>query len=117
MGSYFLKIRQSRPEAAGAEVIVNDYLRALTLSYKPEYRHLGVNESLLQELAITTGGQYQPRPEQFVRRQPGETVAVRQRLWPWLLAAAVLLFVADVALRRLDLAGYRVFHHEAQRYG
>ena len=28
----------------------------------------------------------------------------RCRLWPYLAAAAVLLFVLDVALRRIDLA-------------
>ena len=47
----------------------------------------------------------------------GESVPVRKRLWPWLLGAALLLFVLDVALRRLDLAGRGWFHEEGRRYG
>jgi uncharacterized membrane protein/uncharacterized protein YegL len=116
-GSYLLKIRQSRVDETGKEEVINDYTRAVTVSYKPEYRHLAVNETYLKELAASTGGKYQPSVEELFRVEPGESVPVRQRLWPWLLGAALLLFVVDVALRRLDLAGYRVFSDRPQRYG
>jgi uncharacterized membrane protein len=118
MGSYLLRIRQSRTEAGnGQEEVVNDYPRAVTVSYKPEYRHLSVNEAFLRELARATGGKYQPTVEEIFKVEPTERVSVRRRLWPWLLGAALLLFVVDVALRRLDLAAYRVFSERAQRYG
>jgi len=96
---------------------MNDYTRAVTVSYKPEYRHLAVNEVYLKELAASTGGRYQPTVEELFKVESNESVPVRQRLWPWLLGAALVLFVVDVALRRLDLAGYRVFSERPQRYG
>jgi hypothetical protein len=97
--------------------VVNDYTRAVTMSYKPEYRHLAVNEAYLKELASSTGGKYQPTVEELLKVEPNESVPVRRRVWPWLLGAALLLFVVDVALRRFDLAGYRVFSERPQRYG
>ena len=116
-GSYLLKIRQSRLNETGAEEVINDYTRAVTVSYRPEYRHLAVNEAYLKEMASSTGGKFQPAVEELFKVEPGESVPVRRRLWPWLLGAALLLFVVDVALRRLDLAGYRVFSDKPQRYG
>jgi uncharacterized membrane protein len=117
MGSYLLRIRQTRVADGGEEQIVNDYTRAVTVSYKPEYRHLSLNEPYLKELAASTGGKYLPTMEELFKVEPHEGVPVRQRLWPWLLGAALLLFVLDVALRRLDLAGRGVFSDRAQRYG
>ena len=99
------------------EETVADYTRAVTISYKPEYRHLSLNESFLRELARSTGGKYSPTMEELFRVVPDEAVPVRKRLWPWLLGTALLLFVIDVALRRLDLAGYRLFESRPQRYG
>jgi uncharacterized membrane protein len=117
VGSYVLKIRQSKEDPGGKEEVVADYTRAVTVSYKPEYRHLSLNEPFLKELSRATGGQYNPALADVFRVGPDEAVSVRKRLWPWLLSTALLLFVLDVALRRLDLAGYRLFGLRAQRYG
>ena len=117
MGSYLLKIRQTRVGDEGKEETVNDYTRAVTVSYKPEYRHLSMNEAFLKELASATGGKYQPSVEDLLKVAPEERVSVRRRLWPWLLGAALILFVVDVALRRLDLAGRGLFRETPQRYG
>ena len=117
MGSYVLKIRQVRDGEDGKEEVVSDYTRAVTISYKPEYRHLSLNENFLRELASSTGGKYNPTMEELFRVTPEDAVPVRKRLWPWLLGAALFLFVVDVALRRLDLAGYRLFESRPQRYG
>jgi uncharacterized membrane protein len=117
MGSYLFKIRQARDGENGQEETVADYTRAVTISYKPEYRHLSLNENFLRELARSTGGKYSPAMEELFRVLPEEAVPVRKRLWPWLLGTALLLFVMDVALRRLDLAGYRLFESRPQRYG
>jgi hypothetical protein len=117
MGSYLLRIRQTRVTGGSEEQIISEYTRAVTVSYKPEYRHLSLNEPYLKELAASTGGKYQPTIEEMFKVEPGEGVPVRKRLWPWLLGAALLLFVLDVALRRLDLAGRGVFSDRAQRYG
>jgi Ca-activated chloride channel family protein len=115
IGSYVLKVRQSRDGAEGKEEVVSDYVRAITISYKPEYRHLSPNEPLLHALADVSGGKYNATPAQVFAVENGESVAVRKRLWPWLVAIALVLFIADVALRRLDLGGFGGF--KGQRYG
>ena len=97
--------------------LISDYTRAVTVSYKPEYRHLSLNEPFLKEISAATGGQYSPSMDDLFKVTPAESVPVRKRLWPWLFSIALLLFLLDVALRRLDLAGYRLFNLRPQRYG
>ncbi|MBX7257428.1 MAG: VWA domain-containing protein [Candidatus Hydrogenedentes bacterium] len=121
VGSYLFKIRQAQAVyESGGDVpgmqTYSDFTRGITVSYKPEYRHLGTNEPFLKELATVGGGTFNPAVEDLFAVGPDEFVFVRQRLWPWLLLVAVLLFVIDVAVRRLDLAGWRVFK-SPQRYG
>jgi len=111
-GSYLFRIQQRQPNADGAFA---NYTRGFTISYRPEYRHLTTNEAFLERLATVTGGAYDPTPE-MLASGGDRTVAVRQRIWPWLLAAALLLFLIDVALRRLDLAGWRI-GGGVERYG
>jgi hypothetical protein len=89
----------------------------LTISYAPEYRHLGSNTNLLTELAQVTGGTFQPTPEEVLALGEDESIAIRKTLWPGLLMAALILFVLDVALRRLDLAGRGLFKDKTHRYG
>jgi Ca-activated chloride channel homolog len=55
----------------------------------------------LQSIAQSSGGTFRPEPEAVFA--PDERFAQQAvPLWPYLLIAAVLLFVADVALRRID---------------
>ncbi|GMW01676.1 MAG: hypothetical protein AMXMBFR84_28130 [Candidatus Hydrogenedentota bacterium] len=119
-GSYLLKLRQTRmvtnETGEQEEQVVSDFTRGITVSYKPEYRHLSTNESFLRQLAEVTGGTYNPTVEEVFRVAPEEAVVVRRRIAPWLLLAAVMIFVLDVALRRFDLAGLRLFG-PPQRYG
>lgn len=114
-GSYLFKIRQTIGEGEAAQTYA-DFTRGLTISYKPEYRHLATNTEFLTELATSTGGTFDAGLDEIMAVAPEEAIRVRWQLWPWLLLAALLLFVADVAVRRLDLAGYRVLGGDA-RYG
>lgn len=117
-GSYLLKVRQTYQNSDDEEEqVFADYTRALTISYKPEYRHLSTNEELLQELATVTGGKYQPTVEDLFRVNESDRAVIRKRMWPWLLTIALILFLLDVALRRLDLAGRGPFKAAPQRYG
>ncbi len=117
-GSYLFKIRQTLPETdASVEVEVHaDYTRGMTISYKPEYRRLTTDDSFLRELAVLTGGQLDPEISEILAVTKDDAVPLRKRLWPWLLLAALLLFVIDVALRRLDLAGHGLLG-QPSRYG
>jgi uncharacterized membrane protein len=110
-GSYLFKIRQE-----SGEETYSDFTRGLTISYKPEYRHLATNTEFLTEMAAATGGKLNPTLDEIMAVSPEEAVRVRTQIWPWLLIAALLLFVADVAVRRFDLAGVRLLGGD-QRYG
>jgi hypothetical protein len=114
-GSYLFKIRQQKGTGEGAEAY-SDFTRGLTISYKPEYRHLATNTEFLTEMAAATGGKLNPTLDEIMTVSPEEAVRVRTQVWPWLLIAALLLFVADVAVRRFDLAGVRLLGGD-QRYG
>jgi Mg-chelatase subunit ChlD len=97
-GAYFLNITQT--DANGA--ILGARPAGFVIPYSPEYRDLRANPELLGQVARETGGQVLGEaravfaPDRRVQGQPRE-------LWPWLLALAALLFVFDVAARRLRL--------------
>ena len=114
-GSYLFKIRQAAGEGDDAATY-SDFTRGLSISYKPEYRHLATNTEFLTALAVSTGGKFNATLDEIMTVRPEEAVRVRMQIWPWLLIAALLLFVADVAVRRLDLAGYRILGGDG-RYG
>jgi len=69
------------------------------IDYPDELRLPPAND-LLRRVAETTGGVFRPEPAS-VFAPDGRTVHRVAPLWTWLLLAALLLFVADVALRRL----------------
>ncbi|MDR3639225.1 MAG: VWA domain-containing protein [Isosphaeraceae bacterium] len=76
--------------------------RGLAVGYSDELRLRPTNQELLQSIARASGGQYDPKPEAIFA--PTDQTALRATpLWPFLLMAAALLFVIDVALRRIDL--------------
>ena len=75
--------------------------RGISVGYPDELRMLPTNVSILQQIADVSGGRYDTAPytvadaDERTARQP-------LPLWPWLLMAALLLFIVDVALRRLE---------------
>jgi len=60
------------------------------------------NEDLLRSIAQSTGGRYDPQAAE-VFASAKNTVPQTTQLWPYLLTLVVLLFVLDVALKRIDL--------------
>lgn len=73
--------------------------RSLTYPWPDEYRVLPPDTRLLQALSARTGGSFEPKAEDiFADRGDGGRVATP--LWPWLVAAALLLFMLDVLVRR-----------------
>ena len=73
--------------------------RSLTYPWPDEYRVLPPNTRLLQALSERTGGGFEPKAEDiFSDRGDGGLVA--KPLWPWLAAAALLLFLLDILVRR-----------------
>jgi Ca-activated chloride channel family protein len=76
--------------------------RGLAVGYPDELRLKPVNHDVLRSVARVTGGRYEPAPE-AVFAPPARSVPRATPLWPYLVAASALLFVLDVALRRIDL--------------
>jgi hypothetical protein len=77
--------------------------RGLAVGYPDELRLRPTNTDLLQSLAQLTGGQFDPKPEAVFATTDRQALRATP-LWPYLIAAAALLFVADVALRRIDFS-------------
>jgi len=97
-GAYHLELAQSK---LGQTIYRQS--RGLVLGYPDELRLRTTNEELLKSLATSTGGTYDLEPDEVFA--PTELTASRATpLWPVLAALAVILFVIDVALRRIDFS-------------
>ena len=95
-GAYLLDLTV-REGAAPAQ----KYSRGLFVGYPDELQLKPTNDALLRRIATISGGQFNPRPEQVF--QPLGSASSVRPLWPYLLSAALLLLLLDVALRRIDL--------------
>ncbi len=69
-------------------------------TYQEEFSFLPPDPALAQEVAEVTGGRVDPPPDSFF-----DAVATRGKndvaIWPWLVGLALVLFLVDVASRRL----------------
>ena len=72
-------------------------------TYQEEFSFLPADPSLAQEVAEITGGRVNPSADAYFDAAParGDT---ELPIWPWLVALALALFLADVAARRLRLS-------------
>ena len=95
-GSYHMEISVKQNDQ-----VVYRQSRGIMRGYSDELRIRPTNEELLREIANVSEGQFNPPVADLF--QPGETRAFRPTpLWPYLLTAAAILLLFDVALRRVD---------------
>jgi hypothetical protein len=113
-GAYHMNMTQ---KTSGGTVL-HQQTRGLIVGYPDELRLRPTNDEMLKTLASVTGGRFNPSPEELFLTDPtpadrqslGQQVSTAftaQRttpLWPQLVTAAMLLFLFDVALRRIDLS-------------
>ena len=98
-GAYHLDLAQTRSDGTTQRTS-----RGVSVGYADELRLLPTAEATLERIAKVSGGRYDASPEAVV--EPDESDAREPvPLWPWLLMTAMSLFVADVALRRIELGG------------
>ena len=96
VGPYFLNVMQKQ----GGEV-VNTQVTGTVVSYPQEYLVHNADEALLTQLAVVSGGKFNPSAEDAFR-PPEEQVALRIHLWRPFLITALFLLLVDIALRRVD---------------
>ncbi len=104
-GSYLVNVQalgQDSASKTGGDVALTQMIGAVQ-NYSPEYRQLGTNTALLDEVANLTGGQTLTKPEQAFLNNLTRTTR-SQDLWPWLLLLAILLFPLDVGVRRITFS-------------
>ena len=76
------------------------YTSAVTVPFSPEYRALSTNDVLLKEICDVTGGKVINQDDDVFRRDfPPESFYTD--VWQWAIAAAAVLFLFDVFLRRV----------------
>ncbi|UCH47042.1 MAG: VWA domain-containing protein [Betaproteobacteria bacterium] len=73
--------------------------RTLSYTWTDEYRPLPPNNALLRELSERTGGVFAARAED-VFADYDDSQLVPRPLWYWFVAAALLLFLLDILIRR-----------------
>src|SRR2546428_9076699 len=87
-----------------AERVVGSQLAGLVVPYAQELRDLGVDETVLRELAELTGGSSLQEPaDSFLKARRRSRIAVE--IWPWLVGFVALMLVPDIALRRVGPGG------------
>ncbi len=97
VGPYFVNIMQKR-----SGEIVNTQVTGTVVSYPDEYLVHNADETGLKQLASVSGGRFNLPPEDTFR-SPEQPVVLRIHLWRPFLIVALLLLLADIALRRIDL--------------
>ena len=97
-GPYLVNVH--RGEAAPNGPAPPSQTVSLVVPYSPEFRTLGPNLPLLTRLAEGTGGKIQNDAAQIYRDAPSWVVGVKD-IGPPLLLWAALLFLFDIAVRRL----------------
>jgi hypothetical protein len=97
-GTYHLELSQ---QSAGQTTFRQT--RGLVVGYPDELRLRPTNEPLLKKVAEVSGGNYNPAARE-VFQPDGRSVLRAEPLWPYLLSLVAVLFVIDVALRRIDFS-------------
>lgn len=118
-GRYLANLATAKPGAYHMEIAVihKDQVlyrqsRGMTVGYSDELRIRPTNEELLRTVAASTGGTFSPDPYELFQ-DDGRTATRPTPLNTVLLTAAALLFVFDVALRRIDFSLHWPFRRTA----
>jgi len=69
--------------------------------YRPEEEMMeyGSNEALLKSVSAASGGRFNPNPDQAFEKS-GQSIESTARLWPLLLALAILLNLVELVMRK-----------------
>jgi uncharacterized membrane protein len=82
--------------------------RGIVVGYPDELRLQPPDEDKLQRIAELSGGRFNPEPEEIFNVTDEPTYKA-EPLWPYLLMGALVIFLLDVALRRVDFSLFRKY--------
>jgi Ca-activated chloride channel homolog len=77
-------------------------LRSLEYSYPAEYHFYPPDTQKLRAISNATGGKFEPQGNEIFDAR-GESTEYPMSLWPWLSALVLILYIADILLRRVRL--------------
>ncbi|MCP5520182.1 MAG: VWA domain-containing protein [Verrucomicrobiales bacterium] len=102
VGAYLINVAEVQDGQVAASQVVG-----ASVNYSPEFSASTPNTSLLRRIAETGNGKElppigQPTPVNPFRHDRSRTFQPRD-LWEWLLQFAVIAFVLDVGVRRIDI--------------
>jgi uncharacterized membrane protein len=104
VGSYMINLEEQQ-RIQGTNVVVGSQVIGASVNYSPEFNATEPDLNLLRRLAETGGGKIldpqNPADNPFLLNR--EKTYQPRDLWEWLLRFSVLLFPADVAVRRIQL--------------
>jgi Mg-chelatase subunit ChlD len=109
-GRYSAEIETPKPgayhlqwEQKTAGVTTARQSRGLVVNYNDELRLRPTDKKLMESISLASGGSYELAPEATFR-ESDRTASRALPLWPYLVTAAAILLLFDVALRRIDFA-------------
>jgi hypothetical protein len=90
---------------AGQDALAGTLQTGLSVAFSPEYRELETNEALLGEIAERTGGRVLTPPEAAAAFDMSTLAQAEARrpIWEFLIRWMLLLFLLDVAVRRIAI--------------
>jgi uncharacterized membrane protein len=119
-GSYFIdaaavkreQVKDKNGKVIDREVVTDSVRAGVTIPYSPEFSDMEPNPALMEEIRQITGGQSYSDDEQELLRvarsgevfRPGLALTKSlQPIWFWLVFAASVLLLFDVAVRRIAI--------------
>ncbi len=102
-GSYVVNLAYR--VGAGADAVQGSLQTGLSVAFSPEYRELRGNESFLSQLAERTSGRVldAATPSGVFDRSSVQPAEVRRPIWEELIRWMLVLFLVDVAVRRIAI--------------
>ena len=97
-GAYHLQMSQKYQSQ-----LLYQQSRGLVVGYSDELRLRPPNDELLKSIATSSGGIFDVKPEDVFKNETEKAMRATP-LWPWLVMMAAVLFLLDVALRRIDFS-------------
>ncbi|MBM3212529.1 VWA domain-containing protein, partial [Candidatus Poribacteria bacterium] len=97
-GTYIIQVS----EIKDSKIAYSQTTSAIT-PYSPEFSKLEADYSILENLALETGGVFKPSPEEVMQHNKQGIKEMRD-IWQWLVITSIPLFFLDIIIRRITIS-------------